>query len=113
MVRLRAAYRDWTRTIFLRGPDEDYTMSTKGRMLERLRVIMAGRAAEEVCTLSPSFSLSAGGECSCNWRLLTPSKRCWGCFSCLLLILLSMLVLLLPRAVEMFFFGPKMPEVVQ
>ncbi|KAK9909403.1 hypothetical protein WJX75_001741 [Coccomyxa subellipsoidea] len=40
--------RDWTRTIFLRGPDEDYTMSTKGRMLERLQVIMAGRAAEEV-----------------------------------------------------------------
>ncbi len=29
-------------------------MSTKGRMLERLRVIMAGRAAEEVCTLLPS-----------------------------------------------------------
>ena len=40
--------RDWTRTIFLRGADEDYTMSTKGRMLERLRVILAGRAAEEV-----------------------------------------------------------------
>lgn len=40
--------RDWTRTIFLRGPDEDYTMSTKGRMLERLHVILAGRAAEEV-----------------------------------------------------------------
>ncbi len=42
--------RDWTRTIFLRGADEDYTMSTKGRMLERLRVILAGRAAEEVRT---------------------------------------------------------------
>lgn len=41
--------RDWTRTIFLRGPDEDYTMSTKGRMFERVRVILAGRAAEEVC----------------------------------------------------------------
>ena len=38
--------RDWTRTIFLRGADEDYTMSTKGRMLERLHVILAGRAAE-------------------------------------------------------------------
>jgi hypothetical protein len=46
--------RDWTRTIFLRGPDEDYTMSTKGRMLERMRVILAGRAAEEVslCALA-------------------------------------------------------------
>ena len=42
--------RDWTRTIFLRGADEDYTMSTKGRMLERLHVILAGRAAEEVRT---------------------------------------------------------------
>jgi hypothetical protein len=40
--------RDWTRTIFLRGPDEDYTMTTKGRLLERLHVILAGRAAEEV-----------------------------------------------------------------
>ena len=42
------ACRDWTRTIFLRGSDEDYTMSTKGRMLERLHVLLAGRAAEEV-----------------------------------------------------------------
>ena len=40
--------RDWTRTIFLRGADEDYTMSTKGRMMERLHVILGGRAAEEV-----------------------------------------------------------------
>ncbi len=43
-----AASRDWTRTLFLRGDDEDYTMSTRGRMLERLRVILAGRAAEQV-----------------------------------------------------------------
>lgn len=40
--------RDWTRTIFLRGQDEDYTMTTKARLLERLRVIVAGRAAEEL-----------------------------------------------------------------
>ncbi len=46
--------RDWTRTIFLRGADEDYTMSTKGRMLERLHVILGGRAAEEV----PLFRLT-------------------------------------------------------
>ena len=43
-----AVRRDWTRTIFLRGADEEYTMSTKGRMLERLHVILGGRAAEEV-----------------------------------------------------------------
>lgn len=36
----------------MRGDDEDYTMSTKGRLVDRLRVILAGRAAEEVT--SPS-----------------------------------------------------------
>ncbi len=46
--------REWTRTIFLRGEDEDYTMATKGRLLQRLRVIVAGRAAEEVSFLIPS-----------------------------------------------------------
>ena len=49
----RPCRRDWTRTIFLRGADEEYTMSTKGRMLERLRVILAGRAAEEVRLRTP------------------------------------------------------------
>jgi ATP-dependent Zn protease len=34
--------------VFLRGKDEDYTMSTRARMLERVRVILAGRAAEEI-----------------------------------------------------------------
>ena len=32
----------------MRGDDEDYTMSTKGRLVDRMRVILAGRAAEEV-----------------------------------------------------------------
>ena len=41
----------WTRTVFLRGSDEDYTMTTRARLLERLRVILAGRAAEEVRTV--------------------------------------------------------------
>ena len=35
----------------MRGDDEDYTMSTKGRLVDRLRVILAGRAAEEVTSL--------------------------------------------------------------
>ena len=46
--------RDWSRTIFLRGDDEDYTMTTRGRMMERLQVILAGRAAEEVALASAS-----------------------------------------------------------
>ncbi len=54
--------RDWTRTVFLRGPDEDYTMSTKGRMLERVRVILAGRAAEEVRP-SPCFTTASRSTC--------------------------------------------------
>lgn len=44
----RCACSQWTRTVFLRGSDEDYTMSTRGRLLERMRVILGGRAAEEV-----------------------------------------------------------------
>ena len=38
---------EFTRTVFFRGPDEDYTMTTRARMLERICVILAGRAAEE------------------------------------------------------------------
>ncbi len=33
--------------MFLRGDDEDYTMTTRARLLERIRVTLAGRAAEE------------------------------------------------------------------
>jgi ATP-dependent Zn protease len=43
----RVPPRDWTRTIFLRSSDEDYTLTTRGRLLERIRVTLAGRAAEE------------------------------------------------------------------
>lgn len=39
--------RDWTRTIFLRSSDEDYTLTTRARLLERIRVTLAGRAGEE------------------------------------------------------------------
>lgn len=40
--------RDWSRTIYARGNDEDYIIMTKGRIMDRIRVILAGRAAEEV-----------------------------------------------------------------
>ena len=46
--RSAACGRDWTRTVFLRGDDEDYTMTTRARLLERIRVTLAGRAAEEL-----------------------------------------------------------------
>ena len=36
----------------MRGDDEDYTMATKQRLVDRLRVILAGRAAEEVSHIS-------------------------------------------------------------
>lgn len=84
---MRAACRDWTRTIFLRGPDEDYTMSTKGRMLERLRVIMAGRAAEQVCTVFPSAIVSPVSAC-------TFFQHDWGRISCLSLQSVLVLVVL-------------------
>lgn len=47
-------YRDWTRTTFLRGDDEEYTLATRGRMMERLQVILAGRAAEEITFDTPT-----------------------------------------------------------
>ncbi|KAL0050459.1 hypothetical protein WJX82_011563 [Trebouxia sp. C0006] len=51
--------RDWSRTSFLRGDDEDYTMTTRGRMMERLQVILAGRAAEEIAfTSASSYSIN-------------------------------------------------------
>ena len=36
----------WSRTVFKRARDEDYTMQTRGRLLDRLRFMLAGRAAE-------------------------------------------------------------------
>lgn len=39
---------DWSRTTFARGRDEDYIIMTRGRLLDRIRVVLAGRAAEEV-----------------------------------------------------------------
>lgn len=32
----------------MRGKDEDYTLSTRARLLERIKVTVAGRAAEQV-----------------------------------------------------------------
>ena len=58
-------YRDWSRTSFLRGDDEDYTMTTRGRMMERLQVILAGRAAEEIAfTSASSYSINDLKVCS-------------------------------------------------
>jgi len=49
----------------LRGDDEDYTMTTRGRMMERLQVILAGRAAEEIAfTSASSYSISDLKVCS-------------------------------------------------
>jgi cell division protease FtsH len=45
---------EWTRTLYLRGDDETYSMSTRARMLDRLKVMLAGRAAEEVMYTDPS-----------------------------------------------------------
>ncbi|KAI7845492.1 hypothetical protein COHA_001038 [Chlorella ohadii] len=45
---------DWSRTIYARGRDEDYVILTRGRLLDRIRVLLAGRAAEEIMLGSPS-----------------------------------------------------------
>ena len=46
--------RDWTRTVFARGADEDYLIVTRGRLMDRIKVVLAGRAAEEVMFGVPS-----------------------------------------------------------
>jgi len=51
---------DWTRTIFLRGSDEDYTLTTRARLLERIRVTLAGRAAEEALLPGGATTYSTG-----------------------------------------------------
>eukprot|EP01025_Chloroclados_australasicus_P045036 TRINITY_DN4911_c0_g1_i2.p2 TRINITY_DN4911_c0_g1~~TRINITY_DN4911_c0_g1_i2.p2 ORF type:complete len:410 (-),score=64.61 TRINITY_DN4911_c0_g1_i2:227-1456(-) len=38
----------WSRTLFNRAEDEDFAIVTKGYLLDRIRVVLAGRAAEEV-----------------------------------------------------------------
>lgn len=84
-------HRDWTRTTLLRGDDEEYTLATRGRMMERLQVILAGRAAEEVAFDMPTtYSISdlkVSKPCS---AVLTPTslllQKC--CLTCLLLIVL-------------------------
>ena len=40
--------------IYARGRDEDYLITTRGRLLDRIRVVLAGRAGEEVLLGSPS-----------------------------------------------------------
>eukprot|EP00887_Chlorella_sp_A99_P007243 scaffold2.g7243.t1 len=46
--------KDWSRTIYARGRDEDYLITTRGQLLDRIRVVLAGRAAEEVALRVPS-----------------------------------------------------------
>jgi ATP-dependent Zn protease len=53
-VSIEARGDEWTRTVFLRGDDETYTIATRTRMLERLQVLLGGRAAEEVVYGQPS-----------------------------------------------------------
>ena len=47
----------------MRGSDEDYSMATRARLVDRLRVLLAGRAAEEVPPpLFPDCLQSAYGK---------------------------------------------------
>ncbi len=51
--------RDWTRTSYARGRDEDYLVVTRGRLTDRICVVLAGRAAEEVALgEASSYSLT-------------------------------------------------------
>lgn len=47
----------WSRTVFKRARDEDYTMQTRGRLLDRLRFMLAGRAAEALYLKAKPVSL--------------------------------------------------------
>jgi hypothetical protein len=75
---------EWSRTIYARGRDEDYLVMTRGRLLDRIRVVLAGRAAEEVVLGTPSSystgDLRVGAPClpARRWCILRPPSSCWG-----------------------------------
>jgi len=50
LERISVVPRGFTlsRAVFARGTDEDYAVTTKGKLLDRLRALLAGRAGQEV-----------------------------------------------------------------
>lgn len=60
--------KDWSRTIFDRSSDEEYTLTVRSKMLDRIRVILSGRAAEDLLFEDPTTygnkDLEAGYRCS-------------------------------------------------
>lgn len=43
-----------SRTIFFRMADEEYTLTTKAKLLDRIRVVLSGRAAEDLLFEDPT-----------------------------------------------------------
>lgn len=53
-VSIQPKGRSYSRTLFARGPDEDYNMITRGRLLDRIKV--RGR----LCARAPARDAAAG-----------------------------------------------------
>ena len=56
-LRVHAWRSAWSRTVLERATDEEYTMQTRGRLLDRLRFMLAGRAAEALYLKARPLSL--------------------------------------------------------
>lgn len=62
----RAQGRSSSRTLFARGTDEDYHMITRGRLLDRVRVALAGSiAVKMVLGEETNFNVAGGSLLGC------------------------------------------------
>lgn len=60
---------DMSRTFYARGTDEEYLLVTKGRLMDRLKVILSGRAAEDIAFDYCPTTLSSKNDLQIAMRL--------------------------------------------
>jgi cell division protease FtsH len=60
---------DMSRTFYARGTDEEYLLVTKGRLMDRLKVVLSGRAAEDIAFNYCPTTLSSKNDLQVAMRL--------------------------------------------
>ncbi len=65
-VSIQPKGRSYSRTLFARGPDEDYNMITRGRLLDRIKVgqraahrLSSACVCAALCPLAPPLTQAA------------------------------------------------------
>lgn len=77
--------KDWSRTIFDRSSDEEYTLTARAKVLDRIRVTMSGRAAEDLLFEDPTTygnkDLEAAYRCNKRTVMFYPTMQLciWDC----------------------------------